>query len=217
MAADDVVIYGGGGFAREVAWLVNSLKEDCKKVVCFVDDDKERHGLFLNDIPILDLEGAWTSFPHAKIVGGTGSPWTRELVMNKAKELGFDFLSLIHPNVEMSKWVEIGDGVVICAGNILTTNITLHDHVQINLDCTIGHDVIMGKYATLAPGVHLSGNVHLGKRVYIGTGAIVINGTKENPIIIDDDAVVGAGACVIKNVPSGDTVVGIPAKSIKGR
>ncbi len=217
MAADDVVIYGGGGFAREVAWLVNSLKEDCKKVVCFVDDDKERHGLFLNDIPILNLEEAWASFPNARIVGGIGSPGTRELVMNKAKELGFDFLSLIHPNVEMSKWVEIGDGVVICAGNILTTNITLHDHVQINLDCTIGHDVIMGKYATLAPGVHLSGNVHLGKRVYIGTGAIVINGTKENPIIIDDDAVVGAGACVIKNVPSGDTVVGIPAKSIKGR
>jgi sugar O-acyltransferase (sialic acid O-acetyltransferase NeuD family) len=135
--------------------------------------------------------------------------------MNKAKETGFEFISLIHPNVEMSKWVEIGEGAVICAGNILTTNIWLHDHVQINMDCTIGHDVVMGDYATLAPGVHLSGYVHVGKRVYIGTGANIVNGTKDNPIIIGDDAVVGAGACVIRSVPSGDTVAGVPAKSIK--
>jgi len=122
MTADDVVIYGGGGFAREVAWLATSIKEDCKNVVCFIDDDKEMQGLFLNDIPVLSLEKAWASFPNARIVGGIGSPRARELVMNKAKEIGFEFLSLIHPNVEMSKWVEIGDGVVICAGNILTTN-----------------------------------------------------------------------------------------------
>ncbi len=66
----------------------------------------------------------------------------------------------------------MGKGTVICAGCILTTNIKMGNHVQINLDCTIGHDVIMDDYATLAPGVHVSGYVSLGKRVYVGTGQI---------------------------------------------
>jgi sugar O-acyltransferase (sialic acid O-acetyltransferase NeuD family) len=135
--------------------------------------------------------------------------------MEKVAGLGFLFETIIHPHVERSQWIEVGDGTVICAGNILTTNIVLGNHVQINLDCTIGHDVIMGDYATLAPGVHISGCVHLGKRVYVGTGAVILNGTQEEPILIDDDAVIGAGACVTKSVPAGLTVVGVPAKPLQ--
>jgi UDP-3-O-[3-hydroxymyristoyl] glucosamine N-acyltransferase len=110
---------------------------------------------------------------------------------------------------------ELGIGAVICAGNILTTNICLGVHVQINLDCTIGHDVVLDDYTTLAPGVHLSGCVHCGKRVYIGTGAVIINGTQEDPITIGEDAIIGAGACVAKSIPAGQTWVGIPAKPLK--
>lgn len=87
--------------------------------------------------------------------------------------------------------------------------------MQINLDCTIGHDVIMGDYTTLAPGVHVSGCVHFGQRVYEGTGAVIINGTQEAPIVIGDDAVIGAGPCDTKSVAPGLTVVGVPAKPLQ--
>jgi acetyltransferase-like isoleucine patch superfamily enzyme len=56
--------------------------------------------------------------------------------------------------------------------------------------------------------------VFLGKRVYVGTGAVILNGTQLAPIIIEDDAVIGAGACVTKSVPGGITVVGVPAKPL---
>jgi sugar O-acyltransferase (sialic acid O-acetyltransferase NeuD family) len=135
--------------------------------------------------------------------------------MERAANQGFDFETLVHSKVERSPWVEIGEGSVICAGNMLTVNITLGQHVQINLDCTIGHDVVLEDYATLAPGVHVSGCVHLGKRVYIGTGAVIINGTQQEPVVIGDDAVVGAGACVTGSIPAGWTVVGVPAKPLK--
>jgi acetyltransferase-like isoleucine patch superfamily enzyme len=72
----------------------------------------------------------------------------------------------------------------------------------------------MGDYATLSHGVHVSGCVTLGRRVFIGVGAVIINGTLDKPILIGDDAVVAAGACVTKSVPAGVTVMGIPARPV---
>ena len=217
MQSRQIAIYGGGGFAREVAWLVEACNVDRERyhVVCFVDDNAANHGRLLNGIPVTGLLEARDRFPEARVVGAVGTPKTRQLLMEKAAAAGFQFEVIVHPRVERSRWIEVGSGTVICAGNILTTNIVLGQHVQINLDCTIGHDVLMGDYATLAPGVHVSGCVHLGQRVYVGTGAVIINGTQEQPIVIGDDAVVGAGACVTKSVPAGLTVVGVPAKPLQ--
>ncbi|WP_119071453.1 acetyltransferase [Aggregatilinea lenta] len=216
MTPKQIAVYGGGGFAREVAWLVQSCNRDGDRyrVVCFIDDDTELHGTKLNGIPVVGLQEAYLQFPLANVVGGIGSPATREKTILKAAELGFEFEMVIHPSVERSEWVEFGEGAVICAGTILTTNIVLGRHVQINLDCTIGHDVQMDDFATLAPGVHVSGCVHIGKRAYVGTGAVIINGTQDAPLIIEDDAIIGAGACVTKHVPAGLTVVGVPAKPL---
>jgi serine acetyltransferase len=104
---------------------------------------------------------------------------------------------------------------VICAGCILTTNITIGNHVQINLDCTIGHDAVLEDFVTLAPGVHISGCVKIEEGAYIGTGASIINGTRDEFIVIGRDAVVGAQACVTRSVGAGVTVVGVPAKTMQ--
>jgi sugar O-acyltransferase (sialic acid O-acetyltransferase NeuD family) len=216
MPVKQIAIYGGGGFARELAWLVQACNEKNKiyQVVCFIDDNLESHNKILNDIPVMGLEETHKRFPNASIVGGIGTPQIRQRLMEKAAAMGFGFETIIHPRTEKSEWIKIDVGTVICAGNILTTNIVLGKHVQINLDCTVGHDVIIKDYASLAPGVHISGCIHLGERVYIGTGAVIINGTQEKPISIGDDAIIGAGACVTKSVPAGETVVGVPAKPL---
>lgn len=214
-----IAIYGAGGFAREVAWLVESCNEAVVhyKIVCFIDDDETHHGLVLNDVPVMSLAETVACFPSVRVVSGVGSPQIREKVMAKTAEAGLTFGTIIHPRVEQSRWIKIGEGTVICAGNILTTNITLGHHVQINLGCTIGHDVVMGDHTTLAPGVHVSGWVHFGQRVYVGTGAVILQGTHDAPLIIGDDAVIGAGAVVTKSVLPGVTVVGVPAKPLQKR
>jgi sugar O-acyltransferase (sialic acid O-acetyltransferase NeuD family) len=207
-------IYGAGGFAREVAWLVEECGSD---PVCFIDDDTDVQGTELNGLPVLSLEEAHTTYPEAAVVGAIGTPAAREAVMDRAAGQGFRSEIFVHPSVRMSRWIEMGEGTVICAGNILTTNIELGRHVQINLDCTIGHDVRMGDFVTLAPGAHVSGWVHFGRRVYVGTGAVIINGTSDAPIQIADDAIIGAGACVTRSVESGSTVVGVPARPLQRR
>jgi sugar O-acyltransferase (sialic acid O-acetyltransferase NeuD family) len=191
-----IAIYGAGGFGREVAWLAETC--DCGfEVVCFADDDPSAAGKELNGIPVVDFESLKKQFPGIGVVPAIGSPLARQKTMEKLEKAGFSSHQLIHPRTEMSRWIETGEGTIICAGCILTTNIRLGKHVQINLDCTVGHDVVMGDYTTLAPGVHVSGWVHFGKRVYVGTGAVFINGTKDAPLVI------GAGACVTKSISCG--------------
>lgn len=205
-------IYGSGGFAREVAWLA---EEAGFEIMGFIDDNPDKIGSLINGIEVFSLEEARFYVSEASLVIAVGSPQAREKLYFKASSVGFSFATLVHPRVEKSKFIEMGEGTVIAAGSILTTNISLGKHVQINLDCTIGHDVVMEDFATLAPGVHVSGWVRIGKRAYIGTGAVIINGKEGEPIVIGDDATVGAGAVVTREVPPGTTVVGVPAKPLQ--
>jgi sugar O-acyltransferase (sialic acid O-acetyltransferase NeuD family) len=214
-----IAIYGAGGFARTVAWNARACNRQKQKyeIVCLISDVQDEHGKKIHEIPVLSLDEAYGRYPLARVVRAIGNPKASQSIMNKAATKGFDFETIIHPNVEMSEYVKIGTGTVILAGSIISTNIDIGKHVQINLNCTIGHDALIEDFSTIAPGVHVSGWVHLGKRVHIGTGAVVIDGSPEERISIGDDVIIGAGACVTKSIPSGLTVVGIPAKPINRR
>lgn len=216
MQSTQIAIYGAGGFGREIACWIENCQQPCDnlQVACFIDDNRAKQGTIQNGLPVMGLATARECYPQARIVGAVGRPRLRQRLVERATTAGFDFATLIHPHVECSDWVEIGSGTVICAGNTLTCNIVLGEHVQVNMDCTIAHDVVMGDYTTIAPGVHISGYVHFGKRVYVGTGAVFVHGIEDEPLVIEDDAVIGAGACVIKPVLAGTTVVGVPAKPL---
>jgi sugar O-acyltransferase (sialic acid O-acetyltransferase NeuD family) len=212
-ATVQVAVFGAGGFAREVAWLVQECSSKANYVVvCFVDQGENTPQTSLNGIPVLQVAAARQRFPNAIAAIGVGQPATRERVVAEAATAGFKLGTFIHPRTEKSEWVEIGEGTLICAGCILTTNIRIGRHVQINLDCTVGHDVVVEDYATIAPGVHVSGNVRVGRGAYLGTGATVVNGKAGEPIVIGEGSIVGAGACVTRSVPAAVTVVGVPAR-----
>ena len=212
----EVAIYGAGACGREFAWLVEQCGErpDPPRMVCFVDDDPKKIGKEINGYPVLPPADARQTYPKALIVGGVAHHGIRERLMEHAQAAGFDFITLVHPGVAFSRWVKIGKGAVICGGSFLTVNIDIGKHVHINLGCTLGHDVALGDYVTLFPGVNLSGCVQIGKRTSIGAGAVIINGTQQKPILIGKDVTIGAGAVVIGGVPDGVTVVGVPAKPV---
>jgi sugar O-acyltransferase (sialic acid O-acetyltransferase NeuD family) len=159
MIPSEILVYGAGGFAREVAWLVQKCSSGTNPFVVrsFIDDADIPPGKQLNGIPVLSLDEARLCHPQAQVVAAIGEPAARANMIRQAEQAGFRFVDLIHPGVEMSDLVEIGDGSIICAGNIITTNIRIGRHVHINLDCTIGHDAVLGDFATLSPGVHISG------------------------------------------------------------
>lgn len=211
----ELLIFGAGGFGREVAsWAERALWQGRGfSLRGFVDDQAPAE--LLNGRPVLTLQDAAARHPQACVLVSVGRPATRERMVMRAAEVGLKASPpLIHPSVEYDhEYVRFADGVVVCAGSVLTVNIEVEEHVQINLDCTVGHDASLGAFATLSPGVHISGNVTLERRAFFGTGAVTVNGFPDAPLVIGADSVVGAGAVVTRAVAAGTTVVGVPARA----
>lgn len=207
----ELLIYGSGGFAREVAWLAEQAAPPAR-VAAYIDDDPARVGLQLGGIQVCPLADCARGHGGWRFVAGVGQPGTRASLAERAEAAGLEPMTLIHRSVERSRSIDVGAGTVICAGSILTVDIRLGRHVQINLDCTIGHDCVLDDFATLAPGVHVSGNVCIERGAYLGTGACVINGRPDRPLVVGAGATVGAGAVVTRDVAPGVTVVGVPAR-----
>lgn len=210
MGRERIAIYGAGGFAREVAWLLSALEREYE-VVCFVEDGAAS-GRTLSGKPVLSWDAFAASRPAPTVTVAVGSPQSRRAMVDKCRAAGLSFVTLVHPSAQHSESVELGEGAVICSGTILTVNIKVGSHVHINLDCTVGHDARIGEFSTLAPGVHVSGHVHIGKDVYIGTGANIVNGQPDKPIVIGDGCVVAAGACITRSTEATGLYAGVPAE-----
>ena len=106
--------------------------------------------------------------------------------------------------------INIGKGTVICAGSILTTNITIGNFSQINLNSTIGHDCNIGSFFTTAPGVNISGTTTIGNLNYYGTNSAI-----NNNLNITDNVTIGMNSNVIKYINISGTYVGNPIRKIK--
>lgn len=211
----DLIILGAGGFAREVAWLVEEINRETAtwNLLGFIDQNESNWGRILNGYPVLGDFETVANAPYGgnlNAVCATGNPLSRKGLVERAKIVGFTFVNLIHPNVRMSNQVKMGVGNIICAGNTLTVNIEIGNHVIINLACTVGHDCTIGDYTTIAPGANISGNVTIENGCDLGTGFSIIQG-----LCIGAWTVVGAGAVVTRDLPAHCTAVGVPAKPIK--
>ncbi len=207
----ELYIIGAGGFGREVAWLAERVNEvehiwDMKG---FIDDDETLLGTLQGSYPVV---GGCDFILNIKreiwVVCAIGCAAVRKKIVGRLENNPkIRFATLVDPAVLRSGRVSIGEGSILCAGTILTVDISVGKHVIVNLDCTIGHDVKIQDFVTVYPSVNVSGQVVIGEGVEIGTGAQVIQGKR-----ICAGSVIGAGAVVVKDIVEKGTYVGVPAK-----
>ena len=195
-------IIGAGGFGREVYWSLSPIERI--NTVFFVDDDYWKS----TDKKILPLSSLDVN-EYEVVVAIADSKARQRIVESLPKNT--KFFTHIHNSAQIhGNDVEIGEGSIICAGTIITTNVKIGKHAHLNLITTIGHDCVIGDYFTTAPGVQISGNEIIGNRVYFGTRSCV-----KQKITICDDDIIGMNAGVVKNITEPGTYVGTPTTKIK--
>lgn len=211
------IIFGAGGFAREVEWLFHDISRstnDGDRIHAFVASDGAPNiGTIVHEATVIS-ESEFFSQSNTDALNiflAVGSPNLRQQLYQKCQKLSdVRFPSLVHPSVHMDHRagaISIGRGAIICAGVSLTSDINIGEFSNLNLHCTIGHDAQIGSFTTLSPGVHVSGRVALGRNVFVGTGAVLL----EN-VHVCDHSVIGAGAVVTKDIIEAGTWVGVPAR-----
>ena len=214
--AKKLILFGASNFGDEIVQLFRDINKASKEaqwdITGFLDDNPDMKGKIRNGISVLGGK-SWLNENHKEennYLCCIGSPKAKAKVVQHLKTFKAKFATGIHPSVIMSDTTSIGEGTVITAGNIFTTNIKVLDHVIFNLACTLGHYSIVNNYCTINPGVNISGDVILEEGVLLGT-----NATTLEKITIGEYSIIGAGAVVNKNIPANVTAVGIPAKIIK--
>ena len=211
-----IVIFGAGGFGREVLQVVLDINEAVPgsfEPVAFLVDDNYTAETVVHGIPVISVSEYQRVYPEAQVVIAIGSSSARRKIVNRLNsKYSPEYAILIHPKAWIGRNVKIGSGTVICAGVMITTDVSIGNHVHINLGCTVGHDSVLSDYVTLNPSVNVSGNVDLREGVEVGTGSVLIPYAN-----IGEWSVVGAGSIVTKPLDKNVTAVGGPAKVIKTR
>ncbi len=102
----------------------------------------------------------------------------------------------IHPAAKIGRRVFIDHG----------SGLVIGETAEIGDDCTIYHGVTLGG-TSLGKGEKR--HPTLGKNVVVGAGAQILGG-----FTVEDNAIVGANAVVVKPVAANTTVVGVPARPV---
>lgn len=110
-------------------------------------------------------------------------------------------------NVVIENNVEIAHNV--CIDRAVLSSTILHENVKVDNQVHIAHNVIVGKNSLIIANSMIGGSTVIGENVWVAPSASLIN-----KITVDDNAVIGMGAIVIKPVAKNEVVAGNPAKPI---
>jgi sugar O-acyltransferase (sialic acid O-acetyltransferase NeuD family) len=193
-----LVIYGAGGFGREVVTAARG------------------HDIaFLSDTTIESF-AAVPVISHAEltdqdeIVIAISDANVRKRLARRIGRVG----SVFAPTAVIGNSVQIGEGAIFCDFTMVTASAKIGRHFHCNIYSYVAHDCVIDDFVTFAPRVCCNGNVHIKDGAYIGTGAVIKQGTPDHPIIIGEDAVIGCGAVITKSVPAGAVMIGNPARPL---
>ena len=210
MASKRLYIAGAGGFGREVATWARDFcqaREDWE-LVGFLDDNPAALAGYPSELQVVGAVDSFRFAPHDRVFVAICEPRVKKQIVEKLKGRA-EFATIIHPRAIMGVGCKIGAGSILCPDVVLTTNVTIGDHVHLNLKVTVGHDSSVGSYSTLNSHVDITGAVVVEEAVFMGSHAVVLPRGH-----VGANSRVGAGSVVLRHVSAGDTVLGVPAQRV---
>lgn len=206
----DIVVYGAGGYGREIACLINRLNAIKKEwnFLGFIDDGepvglKNEYGEVLGNIDYLNNYSQ-----NLSVVLGIGTPNILQKLAANIINTKIDFPNLIDPDVLFldRNNLRIGKGNVICAKCVVSCNVEIGDFNLFNIGVGIGHDASFGSYNILMPNVNISGGVEVGNGNLFGVKSTVLQYLK-----VGNNTKIGAFSLLMRKAKDDGLYFGIPA------
>lgn len=218
-----VIMVGVGGLGRQMLDILrDALDSGMDKrlsIAGVVDDgpsqiDLERLNRCFPGTPYLGTVTEWlesASEPHHYIIG-IGSGEARRKIDASLAAAGHEAMTLVHPTASVSRDAQLGPGTMVGHMSVIDTNVVTGRCVHVGANVMVGHDVVAEDYANINSSTQVSGNVRVGESAWVGAGSSIRQGLR-----IGAYSTVGLGAAVVKDVPEGITVTGVPAVPMEKR
>jgi len=211
-----MIVIGAKGFAKELLEDLVSEKYSYNESNLYFFDNiskdisKKLFNKFIIITSFTEVKNTFNNnLPEFSI--GIGNPKYRKKLSNEFEKMGGKLTTIISQNATLGSFNnQIGTGVVIRNGVQITNNIVIKKGALINLNCTVGHDSIIGEFVELSPNVNISGHCKIGNLTSIGSGSTILPNIK-----IGKNCIIGAGSVITKNIPDNSVVVGVPGKIIR--
>ena len=203
-------IYGSGGLGREVLELAKQINttENRWTEFVFINDVNKTFELKGNKVfTFVEIKEKYNP-KNIEIVIAVGEPQLRRIFRETVCLAGFKLATLIHPTAQIYSDTVMGAGTVVNCNCWISCDIVIGENVYIQPSVLIGHDTTVGNDTVISPCI-IAGGCNIGNEIYIGLSATI-----KEKIKVGNQAIIGMGSVVLRDVPAELVVLGNPAKVI---
>ena len=204
----EVIIIGSGAVAAEISSYLEDVNKmqaaEEIKIIGFLDDNPDNFAVNADKYKFVEpYLGATNSFDFStneNYILGFANIQSRKNLLSNLIHLSLNFLTVIHPTVQIAKTAQIGPGTVIYPNCVIGPNVKIGAHNLITSYSFISHDCIVGDNNFFSTS-GLSGDVRVGNNNFFGIRATVLPG-----INIGSLNTIQAGMTLDKDVSDQETV-----------